>query len=122
MAWDHNSITELFEKPFFDLLTQAHKVHRQNFNQNQIELCALINIKTGGCPEDCGFCNQSAHFKTGLKKEALMSLENVVENAKKLKPIQYPNPIKVFIAGYFIQKLPPLIHCRIWTCWIDVSN
>ncbi len=85
MAWDHNSITELFEKPFFDLLTQAHKVHRQNFNQNQIELCALINIKTGGCPEDCGFCNQSAHFKTGLKKEALMSLENVVENAKKLK-------------------------------------
>ena len=81
------SITELFEKPFFDLLAQAHNTHRQNFNHNEIELCALINIKTGGCPEDCGFCNQSAHFKTGLKKESLMPLEKVIEKAKKLKDI-----------------------------------
>lgn len=87
MEWSVTSLTELFEKPFFDLLTQAHNIHRQNFNHNEIELCALINIKTGGCPEDCGFCNQSAHFKTGLKKESLMPLEDVIEKAKKLKDI-----------------------------------
>ncbi|MBS0272036.1 MAG: biotin synthase BioB [Proteobacteria bacterium] len=85
MIWNKKLIAELFKKPFFDLLKQAHDVHHQNFNHNQIELCALINIKTGACPEDCGFCNQSAHFKTGLKKESLMSLEDVVEKAKKLK-------------------------------------
>ncbi|MBY0502137.1 MAG: biotin synthase BioB [Alphaproteobacteria bacterium] len=85
MLWNQKSVAELFEKPFFDLLKQAHSVHRKNFNPNQIELCALINIKTGGCPEDCGFCNQSAHFKTDLKKEPLMPLEEVIEKAKKLK-------------------------------------
>jgi biotin synthase len=87
MEWSQDSVTELFEKPFFDLLTQAHHIHKQNFNHHEIELCALINIKTGGCPEDCGFCNQSAHFKTGLKKESLMPLEDVIEKAKKLKDI-----------------------------------
>jgi len=85
MTWTQKSLVALFEKPFFDLLTQANEVHRENFNQNKIELCALINIKTGACPEDCGFCNQSAHFKTGLKKEPLMALDEVVEKAKKLK-------------------------------------
>jgi biotin synthase len=85
MPWNQKSVTALFEKPFFDLLHQAHDLHRRNFNPNQIELCALINIKTGACPEDCGFCNQSAHFKTGLKKEPLLPLEKVIEKAKKLK-------------------------------------
>lgn len=85
MKWSQESVSSLFDKPFFDLLTQAHTIHRQNFNHNEIELCALINIKTGGCPEDCGFCNQSAHFKTGLKKEALMPLDEVIEKAQKLK-------------------------------------
>ncbi|MBI2707728.1 MAG: biotin synthase BioB [Proteobacteria bacterium] len=87
MGWAQKSVTALFEKPFFDLLSQAHKVHCQNFNQNQIELCALINIKTGACPEDCNFCNQSAHFKTGLKRESLMDLEKVIEKATALKEL-----------------------------------
>lgn len=87
MTWTQKSLRALFEKPFFDLLNQANEVHRENFDQNQIEFCALINIKTGGCPEDCGFCNQSAHFKTDLKKEPLMALHEVIERAKKLKDL-----------------------------------
>jgi biotin synthase len=85
MDWDYVSLKQLFDKPFFELLTQAHEIHQKNFSPPAIELCALINIKTGGCPEDCGFCNQSAHFKTGLQKESLISVSAVIEKAKKLK-------------------------------------
>lgn len=85
ITWTHQSVQDLFEKPFFDLISQAHEIHGRHFDPSRIELCALINIKTGGCPEDCGFCHQSAHFKTGLDREALMDVESVVQKAKKLK-------------------------------------
>jgi biotin synthase len=76
-------IKELYNMPFLDLVFQAHTIHRQHFNPHYIELASLLSIKTGGCPEDCAYCPQSAHFKTNLKKEALMDLEAVITEAKR---------------------------------------
>jgi biotin synthase len=76
---------ELYELPFNDLLFQAHSVHRKNFAPNQIQLSKLLSIKTGGCPEDCGYCSQSARYATGLKPSKLMQIEHVVAEARKAK-------------------------------------
>jgi biotin synthase len=76
---------ELYELPFNDLLFRAHSVHRQNFDPNQIQLSKLLSIKTGGCPEDCGYCSQSARYATGLKPSKLMQVEHVVAEARKAK-------------------------------------
>ena len=76
---------ELYELPFNDLLFQAHSVHRENFAPNQIQLSKLLSIKTGGCPEDCGYCSQSARYATGLKPSKLIDVEHVVAEARKAK-------------------------------------
>lgn len=71
---------EIYQQPFMDLLYKAHQVHRENHNVSHIQKCTLLSIKTGGCPENCSYCPQSAHYKTNLKSEALMDLE-VVQKA-----------------------------------------
>jgi biotin synthase len=68
-----------------DLLFQAHAVHRAHFNPNQVQISTLLSIKTGGCPETCSYCPQSAHFDTGLKAEKLMSCADVLDKAKAAK-------------------------------------
>lgn len=83
--WTTEAITHLFEKPFFDLLFQAQQVHRAHFNPHQIQISSLLNIKTGTCPEDCAYCPQSGHYKTGLEKEKLWEIENVKAAAKNAK-------------------------------------
>ncbi|MBY0470152.1 biotin synthase BioB [bacterium] len=72
----------LYNQPFMDLLYQAHQVHRQHHDPAEIQRCTLLSIKTGGCPEDCSYCPQSAHYDTGLERENLMPLEKVREAAK----------------------------------------
>lgn len=67
----------LYEKPFFDLLFEAHTVHRSFHAPEDIQRCVLLSIKTGGCAEDCGYCSQSAHHKTGLERRPLLSVEDV---------------------------------------------
>lgn len=69
--WDKDSIAKLYELPLLDLIYKAQVIHRENFSANEIELCKILSVKTGGCPENCGYCNQSAHHKTELKKESL---------------------------------------------------
>ncbi|HLG20224.1 MAG TPA: biotin synthase BioB [Bdellovibrionota bacterium] len=75
----------LYEKPFFDLLFEAHSVHRTHHDPNDIQRCTLLSIKTGGCPEDCGYCPQSAHYDTDLERESLLPLEKVVQAARTAK-------------------------------------
>ena len=75
----------LYEKPFFDLLYEAHTVHRAHHEPEEIQRCVLLSIKTGGCPEDCGYCSQSAHHKTGLEREPLLSLDEVRRAATQAK-------------------------------------
>ena len=83
--WSRSEVLALFELPFNDLLFQAQTVHRQNFNPNEVQLSTLLSIKTGACPEDCKYCPQSARYDTGLEKEKLMQIEQVIEAAKAAK-------------------------------------
>ena len=83
--WIRNEIQLLFEKPFNDLIFLAHTTHRHSFRSNAVQISTLLNVKTGLCPEDCSYCPQSGHYNTGLKKEPLMSLEQVKVAAKKAK-------------------------------------
>jgi biotin synthase len=83
--WAEAEIAALFELPFGDLLHHAHAVHAENFDPNRVQLSHLLSIKTGGCPEDCAYCPQSAHYQTGVDKAALMPLDEVVAAAKAAK-------------------------------------
>jgi biotin synthase len=83
--WSRDEVLALFRMPFNDLLFQAQTVHRQNFNPNEVQLSTLLSIKTGACPEDCKYCPQSARYDTGLEKEKLMQIEQVIEAAKAAK-------------------------------------
>lgn len=70
---------ELYKKPFFELIYLAHSVHKQHHMESHVQKCSLLSIKTGGCPEDCSYCPQSAHYKTDVKKTGLMDLGEVSE-------------------------------------------
>ena len=83
--WELAEIISLYEQPFNDLLHQAQSVHRAYFDPNEIQLSTLINIKSGGCPEDCAYCPQSVRYRTGVEKETLMSCEQVLETAQQAK-------------------------------------
>lgn len=85
--WTKEEISHIFQMPILELVFEAQKIHRNYFKPNQVKTCSLLNIKTGACPEDCGYCAQSGHYKTGLKKEKLLSLEQVISSAKAAKEI-----------------------------------
>lgn len=75
----------MFETPLMDLLFQAQSVHREHHDPNTVQLSSLLSIKTGACPEDCAYCPQSARYKTGLKSERLMPVEQIVAAATQAK-------------------------------------
>ncbi len=83
--WSKAEIAELFAKPFNDLLFEAQTIHRQNFNPNEVQASTLLSIKTGGCPEDCKYCPQSAHFETPVKATKMIDVGEVVTAAKAAK-------------------------------------
>ena len=83
--WSLDEILSLYRQPLNDLLYWAHTVHRRCFDPNRIQLSTLINIKSGGCPEDCAYCPQSVRYKTGVDSEALMSCEQVLAEARRAK-------------------------------------
>ncbi|MGB1130196.1 MAG: biotin synthase BioB [Haloferula sp.] len=72
----------LYDLPFFDLLKQAREVHEANWEENEVQLCTLLSIKTGGCSEDCSYCAQSARYNSGVDVERLMSKEAILERAE----------------------------------------
>ncbi|MFM6108669.1 MAG: biotin synthase BioB [Sphaerospermopsis kisseleviana] len=83
--WQKDEILAIYNTPFLELVYQAATVHRQFHNPKQIQVCKLISIKTGGCPEDCGYCAQSSRYKTEVKPEALLEKDTVLNIAKKAK-------------------------------------
>jgi len=80
--WSLEEIRSLFALPLNDLLYRAHGVHRQHFDPNEVQLSTLLNIKTGGCPEDCGYCPQSARYSTGVEAGAMLDCDEVVRAAR----------------------------------------
>lgn len=83
--WTRSQAEALHGLRFADLIFQAQSIHRSNFDPNHIETASLLSIKTGGCPEDCGYCSQSAHHDTGLKATRLMDQSDVVATAQRAK-------------------------------------
>ena len=84
-SWTRQQVVELFQLPFNDLLFKAMTIHRENHDPNAVQLSTLLSIKTGACPEDCAYCPQSARYKTGLKTEKLMPLDEIVAAATRAK-------------------------------------
>jgi len=83
--WDRAEAEALYDLPFADLMFRAQSVHRGHFDPNHVETASLLSIKTGGCPEDCGYCSQSAHYDTGLKATKLMAQTDVVAAARRAR-------------------------------------
>jgi len=83
--WSLQEIEDLLQKPFNDLLFEAQTLHRQFHAQNEVQISSLLSIKTGACPEDCGYCSQSAKHNTELERERLLPLDEVIEKAKIAK-------------------------------------
>ncbi len=83
--WTREEIAELFDLPFTELLFRAASVHRENFAPDEVQLSTLLSIKTGGCPEDCGYCSQSATADTDLKATKLMEVQQVLQSAAQAK-------------------------------------
>jgi len=81
--WTRAEAEALYALPFADLMFQAQTVHRRAFDPNRVETASLLSIKTGGCPEDCGYCSQSAHYDTDVKATRLMDQTPVVEAARR---------------------------------------
>ena len=82
---NRKNVAAIFNRPLKDLLREAGQIHSQNFFQNEIQLSTLLSIKTGGCPENCAYCPQSAHYKTETERKKLMSLDEVLLAAEAAK-------------------------------------
>jgi len=80
--WTVAAIEALFALPFNDLLFRAQQVHREHFDANAVQLSTLLSIKTGGCPEDCGYCPQAARYQTGVENQDMLSVDEVVAAAR----------------------------------------
>src|SRR3990167_5567847 len=83
--WSVDDVAALFDLPFSELIHRAQTVHREQFDPTEVELATLLSVKTGGCPEDCGYCPQSVHFDTGLEAGKLMGVAAVREAAQRAK-------------------------------------
>src|SRR5271169_3546039 len=83
--WTRAEVRALFALPFPELIFRAAQAHRQNFDPSEVQISTLLSIKTGGCPEDCAYCPQSAQYDTGVKAEKLMSVEAVLREARAAK-------------------------------------
>ncbi|TGS84675.1 biotin synthase BioB [Mesorhizobium sp. M3A.F.Ca.ET.174.01.1.1] len=83
--WNREAARAVYDLPFNDLLFRAQTIHRENFDPNRVQLSRLLSIKTGGCPEDCGYCSQSSHHQSGLKASKLMEVQRVIAEARKAR-------------------------------------
>jgi biotin synthase len=78
-------LEDLYQQPLFDLISQSRAVHLEHWRGEEVQRCSLLSIKTGGCSEDCAYCAQSAHYSTGVEREELLSLENVMAAARRAR-------------------------------------
>jgi len=83
--WSRDEVLALFALPFTELLHRAGSVHREHFDPTEVQVSTLLSVKTGGCPEDCGYCPQAARYHTGVEATKLMSTEAVVEKARQAR-------------------------------------
>jgi biotin synthase len=80
-----DQLTAHYHQPLFDLISQSRAVHLAHWRGKDVQRCSLLSIKTGGCSEDCAYCAQSSHYSTGIQREELLSLENVLSAARRAR-------------------------------------
>lgn len=85
MNWTKEKIREIYDKPLLGLIYEAAKVHREHHDPQEVQMSSLLSIKTGGCPEDCGYCPQAARYHTDVKTHKLLPYQEVIETAKIAK-------------------------------------
>lgn len=83
--WTKKEIKEIYESPFMDLVYRAATVHREHHDPQEVQVCTLLSIKTGGCPEDCAYCPQAARYQTDIDVHKMMEVDTVLSEAKKAK-------------------------------------
>lgn len=83
--WSTEKVREIHDLPLFQLIDRARAVHLKNHAEDEVQLCTLMSVKTGGCPEDCSYCPQSAHYETDVKREPMMEIQQVLAAAKTAK-------------------------------------
>ena len=83
--WTREEVRAVYNTRLMDILFQAQAVHRQYFQPGEVQLCQLLSIKTGGCPEDCAYCPQSAHYDTGVERQDLLSIDQVLTTARQAR-------------------------------------
>jgi biotin synthase len=83
--WTFEEVRALFDEPLLELVYRAATVHREHHHADEVQVCQLLSIKTGGCPEDCGYCSQSVHNHSGVKPEPLMAVDEVLRVARRAK-------------------------------------
>ncbi len=85
MPFSREEVIELYDLPLLPLLDRARKVHLENHKDNEVQLCTLLSVKTGGCQEDCGYCSQSAHHETHVEPEKILDVQAVIASARRAK-------------------------------------
>src|SRR2546426_11015426 len=83
--WPLAEVRAIHDLPLLQLLHRAQGVHREHFGDNKVQLCSLLSVKTGGCPEDCAYCPQAARYHTGVEAEPLMEVGEVLSAARKAR-------------------------------------
>ncbi len=83
--WTLEEVKALYDLPLMELIYRAQGVHRRSQEPNAVQLCSLLSVKTGGCPEDCGYCPQSAHFNTSVQPEAMLDVDAVLDQARQAR-------------------------------------
>jgi biotin synthase len=83
----HQAVRALYDRPLFALLDEARAVHRAGHPEQEVQLCTLLSVKTGGCPEDCAYCPQSSHYDTGVGPEKMLSIDDVLAAASRARDL-----------------------------------
>ena len=83
--WTLSEVQEIYHLPLLKLAHEAAKIHEVAHDTGEVQVCTLLSVKTGGCPEDCAYCPQSSRYNTGIDNERLLPIEEVVDAAKRAK-------------------------------------
>jgi biotin synthase len=86
-SFTREEVKALYDQPLLPLLDEARRVHRQHHPDNEVQLCTLLSVKTGGCPEDCAYCPQSSHYETNVSPEKMLDVQSVIASAKRAKEL-----------------------------------
>ena len=83
--WQQSEVRVIHDLPLFELMDRARTVHLREQPESEVQLCTLLSVKTGGCPENCAYCPQSSHYETPVKGEAMLQVDEVLEAAERAK-------------------------------------